>query len=99
MKDALTKEEVLHVAELARIEISEEELQMYQVKLKTLLNQIEEVTKINDHDSDYLIAPWQEDAILRSDTEGEMLNSKDVLMNAPRKSGNYIEVPVVITNE
>ena len=73
MNDALTKEEVLHVAELARIEISEEELQMYQVKLKTLLNQIEEVVKIDDHDSDYLIAPWPEDASFRSDTEGEII--------------------------
>ena len=34
----LTKEEVLHVADLARIEISEEELEVYQVKLKELLN-------------------------------------------------------------
>ena len=34
MEDKLTKEEVLHVANLARIEISDEELEMYQLKLK-----------------------------------------------------------------
>lgn len=99
MNDRLTKEEVLHVANLARIEISEEELEMYQIKLKELLNQIEEVNKINDNDSDYLIAPWRQDATFREDEVGNMLDPKEVLKNTPRKSGNYIEVPVVISNE
>lgn len=34
MEDKLSREEVLHVAHLARIEIDEEEIAMYQVKLK-----------------------------------------------------------------
>lgn len=99
MEDRLTREEVLHVANLARIEISEEELEMYQVKLKELIDQIEKIDEINDFDSDYLIAPWKEDASFRKDNIGEMLDPKEVLKNTPHKSGNYIEVPVVIANE
>ena len=38
MEDKLTKEEVMHVAKLARIEIDDDELAMYQVKLKQILN-------------------------------------------------------------
>ena len=41
MEDKLTKEEVMHVAKLARIEIDDDELAMYQVKLKQILNEIE----------------------------------------------------------
>lgn len=99
MQDRLTKEEVLHVADLARIEISEEELEMYQIKLKELLNEIEKVNDITDHDNEYLIAPWTNNASFREDEVGSMLDAKEVLKNAPRKSGNYIEVPVVISNE
>ena len=99
MEDKLTKEEVLHVANLARIEIDDKEIEMYQVKLKKLLDQIELVTKIDDNDSDYLIAPWNNNSEFRKDVVGNMLNPKEVLQNAPRKSGNYIEVPVVISNE
>ena len=33
MNDRLTREEVLHVAELARIKLSEEEIEKYQVDL------------------------------------------------------------------
>ena len=34
-----------------------------------------------------------------ADECGEMLSPKDVINNAPRHSGNYIEVPVVIGEE
>lgn len=96
MDDKLTKEEVMHVAELARIEISNEEMEIYQKKLKKLLNNIEKIIDINDNDEDYLIAPWYQESNLREDKIGDMLEPKDVLKNVPRKSGNYIEVPVVI---
>lgn len=96
MEDKLTKEEVLHVAKLARIEISEEEMETYQKKLKKLLNDVEKINDINDNDEDYLIAPWYQNSSLREDNIGNMLDPKDALKNVPRKSGNYIEVPVVI---
>ncbi len=99
MKDKLTKEEVLHVANLARIEITEEELESYQVKLKELLDQVNTVNEIDDNNTDYLIAPWQNNSEFREDSVGGMLDPKEVLKNTPRKSGNYIEVPVVISNE
>ena len=99
MQDKLTKEEVLQVADLARIEISEEELEVYQVKLKELLNQVDKILDITDNDSDFLIAPWNGNALLRDDVVGEMLNPKEAIVNAPEKSGNYIEVPVVISND
>ena len=43
-----------------------------------------------------MIAPWSDNASYREDIEEEMLNPKEALKNVPRKSGNYIEVPVVI---
>lgn len=95
----LTTEEVLHVARLARIEISEEELLMYQRKLKELLDQVEIVKDIDDHEEEYLISPWNHKTQCRSDVEGKMLDPKEALKNVPRKSGNYIQVPVVINHE
>ena len=60
---------------------------------------LDEVEKINDvvgYDDQFLIAPWSDDSTLREDESGEMLEAKEVLLNVPRHSGNYIEVPVVI---
>lgn len=99
MKDMLTKEEVLHVARLARINIDEEEIEKYQVDLKTLLNEVEKINEVVGYDDEILIANWRENATLRKDEVGEMLDPKEVLKNAPRHSGNYIEVPAVISEE
>ena len=97
MKDKLSREEVLHVADLARIKLTEEEIERFQVQLKKLLNDVEKINEVKGYDDDILIACWEKNAELRKDEPGEMLNPKEVLENAPRHSGNYIAVPVVIT--
>ena len=96
MEEKLTKEEVLHVAELARIAVTDEEIEKYQVELKKLLDDVEKINDVKGYDDEILIAPWNNNTDLREDSEGEMLDPKQVLENAPRHSGNYIGVPVVI---
>ena len=96
MKEKLTKEEVLHVADLARIKLTEEEIEKFQVQLKQLLEDVEKINEVKGYDDDILIACWENNAELRKDEPGKMLDPKEVLENAPRKSGNYIAVPVVI---
>ena len=96
MTDKLTKEEVLHVASLARIKVTEDEIEKYQVELKQILNEVEKINDIKGYDDDMLIAPWSDETKVRKDEEKEMLDAKEVLKNVPRNSGNYIEVPVVI---
>lgn len=98
MTDKLSEEEVLHTAELARIEISKEEVSSYQIKLKKLLDDVDKIKdiKLQSSDGEKLIAPWSTNCVSRSDKEGVMLHPKEVLQNVPNKSGNYIEVPVVI---
>jgi len=92
----LKREEVLHVANLARIELNEEEIEKYQVDLKKLLDEVEKIKDVKGYDDEILIAPWSRKTELRKDEEGEMLDPKKVIENAPKHSGNYIEVPVVI---
>lgn len=99
MEEKLTREEVLHVSDLARIKISEEEIEKYQIELKKLLNEVEKINTVEGYDDEILIAPWQQESEFRKDEPGKMLNPKDVLKNAPEHSGNYIAVPVVIKEE
>ena len=96
MEEMLSREEVLHVADLARISLTEEEISKYQKELKELLNDVEKINDVKGYDDDILIACWENKADLREDVSGEMLDPKEVVNNAPRHSGNYIEVPVVI---
>lgn len=98
MKEKLSKEEVLHVANLARISLTEEEIEKYQIELKKLFNDVEKINEVKGYDDDILIACWDRPTELRKDESGEMLNPKDVIAASPRHSGNYIEVPVVISD-
>ena len=97
MEEMLSKEEVLHVADLARISLTDEEISKYQVQLKKLLDDVEKINEVKGYDDDILIACWENSAELRKDESGVMLDPKEVVNNAPRHSGNYIEVPVVIS--
>ena len=94
--DKLSREELLHVARLARIELTEEEIEKFQVQLKQLLDDVEKINAVEGYDDNILIACWENETELRKDEPGEMLDPKQVIGNAPRHAGNYIEVPVVI---
>ena len=90
----LTKEEVLHVAHLARIEITEEELEKYQKDLKVLFDEIDKIKDLNDFDEDKMIAPWENDFDINR--ESVPVDKDNLLSNVPKKKGNFIEVPVMV---
>jgi aspartyl-tRNA(Asn)/glutamyl-tRNA(Gln) amidotransferase subunit C len=94
--DKLSVEEVKHVAYLARLELTDAEIEKFRVQLKTLLNEVDKIKDIKDYDDDMMFTPVNHDTVLRDDVEGEMLDYKTALMNAPRTNGNFVEVPVMI---
>jgi len=85
----LTKEEVLHVANLARINVSEEEVEKYKVGLKQILDELNRINEVNAEE-DILISPTSNKNVYREDVGVD--ENIDVLKNAPKKSGNYIEI-------
>ena len=90
----LTKEEVLHVAHLARIEITEEELEKYQRDLKILFDEIDKIKDLNDFDEDKLIAPWENEVNINR--ESVPVEKDNLLINVPKNKGNFVEVPVMV---
>lgn len=96
MQEKLSISEVKHVAELAKIRISDNEQEKYQIELKKIFNELEKIEEVKDYDKEIIITPTEEKCQLRKDEIGQMVNPKDMLKNVPRHSGNYIEVPVVI---
>ena len=94
--DKLSKEEVLHVAHLARISLTDEEIEKFRVQLKVLMDDIDKIKDVKDFDDEMMYTPIEENAKLREDVVGDMLSAKDVGINAPKKNGSFIEVPVMI---
>ncbi len=96
MDDKLTKEEVLHVAHLARIYISEEEIEKYQVELKQLLNDVDKIKQVKNYDEELMITPVNYEGTPREDVPKDMINMDQIKENVPHVKGNLIEVPVMI---
>ena len=94
MDDKLTKEEVLHVAHLARIEITDEEILKYQKDLKTLFNEIDKIKDLDDFDENRMITPCENTFDL--ERESIEVDKENLLSNVPKKKGNFVEVPVMV---
>ena len=94
--EKLSREQVLHVAHLARINLEEEEIERYQEDLGKLFEDIDKIKDIKGYDDDLMISPVEYNTELRSDEEGKMLDYKKALENAPHKTGNFVEVPVML---
>ena len=94
--DKLSKEEVLHVAHLARISLTEEEIEKFRGELKVLMDDIDKIKEVEDFDDEMMYTPINDNTRLREDVVGEMLSANDATINAPKKNGSFIEVPVMI---
>jgi aspartyl-tRNA(Asn)/glutamyl-tRNA(Gln) amidotransferase subunit C len=94
--EKLSREEVLHVADLARIKLEEDEIEKFRIQLKKLIDDIDKIKEVKDFDDEQLITPVDYDSELRSDDEGKMLDYKKVMENVPHSTGNFVEVPVML---
>lgn len=90
--EKLTKEEVLHVANLARLELIDDEIDEYAIKLKEILDEVDKIKDVDVEDCNRLISPNDNICALRDDKAEDMLSVDDVLLNAPKKMADYIEV-------
>ena len=96
--DKLTKEEVLHVLNLARLDADDDEIEKYQVELKKMIDEIDKIKELNDFDEDLLIAPWSNNSNLR-ENDSLVVENKDVLKNVPSKKGNFVALDVEVLKD
>ena len=96
MSDRLTEEEVMHVANLARINVSSEEVDKYARDLKKLLDDVEKIRDIEITTDELLVTPVEHESILRDDNDTSSVDFNDIKKNIPAVTGNFVEVPVMV---
>lgn len=92
----LSREEVLHVALLARLELSEEEIERYTWELNRVLEHIEKLKELDIEGvepTSHVVPLYN---VFRSDEPGDPLPREEVLMNAPDAIDGYFRVPRVV---
>jgi len=95
----LSRSDVEHVAYLARLGLTEEELARLQGQLNHILDQYVILTRLDTEDIPPTAQTIELENILRDDVARESLPAEAVLRNAPETDGEFIVVPAILGNE
>ena len=92
----LERSQVEHIAALARIGLTEEEVQIFGEQLSQIMEQFEVLKELDTSD----VAPTGHagglQTVMREDLAEDSLDSEDVLKNAPRREGEFFRVNAVL---
>ena len=93
---SVTTEQVRHIAKLARIAMSDEEIERLAPELNNILGWVEQLGEVNTEGVEPLTAVIDQKLRLRDDqiTEGNIRD--EVLANAPEAQHGFFAVPKVI---
>ncbi len=93
---AITKEQVKHVAKLARLKLNEKELENYTKELSSILDYMEKLNELDTSNVEPLTHTVENKNVFREDELGVSVKTEDALKNAPQKNDKYFKVPKVI---
>jgi aspartyl-tRNA(Asn)/glutamyl-tRNA(Gln) amidotransferase subunit C len=92
----ITKDEVIHVAELARLEIDDAQIDRFADQLGTILAYFDTLNHIDTRGVKPTFHALFSAAAFREDGETGPLDHEAALSNAPEKEDGYFIVPKVI---
>jgi aspartyl-tRNA(Asn)/glutamyl-tRNA(Gln) amidotransferase subunit C len=90
---AITREDVLHVAALAQLELGEEEIARLTEQLGAILEAVGKVSELDLSDIPPTSHPLSVVNVLRPDEPRSSLALEDVFANAPERDGDHFRVP------
>ena len=93
---SLTREEVLHIARLARLGLSDDELTRLQGQLSQILDQFAALRAIDTDDVPPTAYTLALENVTREDAPRPSLPVDVALANAPQREGNFIRVRRVL---
>ena len=94
----LSKKEVLHVANLARLNIEENEIARYQSQLSSIMSEIDKITEVELENEEVMVSPIFHENRFKEDTPGAMLTKEEVFKNVKNVKEEYVVVPKVLND-
>ena len=92
----LSREEVLHLATLCRLGLSEEEMERLQEQLSHILENFEVMQQLDTSDIPPTAYPIPLENVVREDEVAPSLPQSDILANAPRQEEGYFKVKAIL---
>lgn len=92
----ISREKVKHIASLARLKLSEEEITLYSRQLSDIITYVDKLKELNVDDVKTMSHVLDMVNVLREDKGLPSLSRKDVMKNAPSHDDENFKVPRVI---
>lgn len=96
MRKKVSKEELLHIANLADLNIADDEVDKYLKNLDDILNYVEVIQKAPIDDLSETFMANESANVFRKDEVIDFENKEGIMNNAPELENNMFKIPKVI---
>ena len=96
--ERISRDEVKKVAQLARLELNENEIQKHAEQLEKILDYIKELEKINTENTPCTTRALEVVNVLRKDENKDYQNPNEILDLAPSRENKFFKVPKIIND-
>ena len=96
---AVSRSDVERVAELARLEFTDDELDSFTAEMNGILSFFEGLAEVDTDDVEPAFRVLRRMNVFRGDEPGEMLSAAAAVANAPDPHAGYYRVPAVLPDE
>ena len=96
MQKKVSKEELLHIANLADLNIADDEVDKYLKNLDDILNYVEVIQKAPIDDLNETFMANESANVFRKDEVIDFDNKEGIMNNAPELENNMFKIPKVI---
>ena len=89
----ISRDEVLHVAQLARLDLTEDEVARFQEQLSAILGAVSKVSELDLHDVPPTAHPLAVENAWAEDVPRPCLTLDEAFANAPDRDEDYFRTP------
>jgi aspartyl-tRNA(Asn)/glutamyl-tRNA(Gln) amidotransferase subunit C len=93
---SLTPEEVKHIARLARVGLSDDDIALFQVQLSEILDYFQRLREVDTEKLPPTAHTLPLHNVFRDDEPGPSLDVEAVLANAPQREGDLFRVRAIL---
>lgn len=95
-RPAFSRSDVLHVANLARLELNDEEIDRFTAQLVSILEHVDAVRALDTSDVRPTAHPLELINVIRADEITQTLDRDEVLAQAPATESGRFKVPPIL---
>jgi len=96
----ISKKQVQHIANLARIKLTERENEKFTKELSSILDYVEQLKKVDTSKVEGISQIAGLESVVREDEQQKIKDRKEkierILKQAPRRKGDYYKVPKIL---